>query len=221
MDGQVVISITDDGPGMSAEVQHAIFSPYFTTKEGGTGLGLGLVQKAVQRMQGELKVSSTPGHGSSFHIELPCPVEELAGTASGIRCSFVPLEAHLLLVEDDTSLGEMIVTAMSLQGARVTFVKTAQEALALDEPFDLALLDLLLPDMRGDHLLHELRQKRMITKAILLSGDAPPKDIHPEAMPQMWLQKPFELDTLIHAIRQQLGMAELEPTGQRRRPRHG
>ena len=124
------------------------------------------------------------------------------------------MQAQILLVEDDPSLRELIVTALSLQGAHVTAVKTGQEALLLDEAFDLALLDLLLPDMRGDELLARLRKARMIEKAILISGDAFPKDVAPQAYPQLWLRKPFELDTLVRAARQQLGLTESDTVEQ-------
>ncbi|MCB9666673.1 MAG: response regulator [Myxococcales bacterium] len=202
----VLIAIEDNGPGMSADVQHALFSPYFSTKSGGTGLGLTLVKEAIARMRGNIEVSSALGRGSRFCLKIPRAVQDLEGATSGIRRSHVPMEAQILLVEDDASLGEMMVTALSLHGARVTLAKTAKDALALDEPFDLALLDVLLPDMRGDHLLQKLRSTRMVDKAILMSGDVSPGPELENARSEVWLRKPFELDTLIRLVREQLGM---------------
>jgi signal transduction histidine kinase len=65
--------ISDDGCGMSEEVQRRIFEPFYTTKPVGTGIGLGLSQawEIVQRHHGKIQVKSTPGHGATFRVSLP------------------------------------------------------------------------------------------------------------------------------------------------------
>jgi signal transduction histidine kinase len=69
----VRIRVTDTGPGIPPEVLPHIFEPFFTTKkEGeGTGLGLSLVYGIVENHRGRIKVTSEPGHGASFAIDLP------------------------------------------------------------------------------------------------------------------------------------------------------
>jgi two-component system nitrogen regulation sensor histidine kinase GlnL len=67
----VAIDIADDGPGIPPELQEKLFTPFFTTKEGGTGLGLPLCQKIVTEHRGMIKVDSQPGHGTTFTIMLP------------------------------------------------------------------------------------------------------------------------------------------------------
>ncbi len=70
----VVITFRDDGIGMSAEVQRQAYDPFFTTKrgEGGTGLGLNIVFNIVtRRLGGRIALSSTPGAGTTFRIVLP------------------------------------------------------------------------------------------------------------------------------------------------------
>lgn len=69
--GNVRISISDDGAGISVENQQRIFDPFFTTRPDGTGLGLAVVQSVVLSHQGKLTVESTPGEGSCFYILLP------------------------------------------------------------------------------------------------------------------------------------------------------
>ncbi|MBW2578445.1 MAG: GHKL domain-containing protein, partial [Deltaproteobacteria bacterium] len=69
--GNVQISIHDDGAGMDAEVRDKIFEPFFTTKARGTGLGLSLVRRAVENYDGEIRVHSTPGEGTTFVFSLP------------------------------------------------------------------------------------------------------------------------------------------------------
>ncbi len=63
--------VADDGPGMSAEVRARIFTPYFTTKEGGTGLGLVIAQRIVEQHGGRLSVESSPGSGTRVEVLLP------------------------------------------------------------------------------------------------------------------------------------------------------
>lgn len=70
-DDRVEISLADDGPGISTELQQQIFEPFFTTRGQGTGLGLAVVQATAKSHQGELKVESTPGEGAKFSIIVP------------------------------------------------------------------------------------------------------------------------------------------------------
>ena len=69
--GNLLIRVEDDGPGMSSEVQSRLFTPYFTTKADGTGLGLTITHQIVEQHRGRLEVSSMPGRGSRFSIVLP------------------------------------------------------------------------------------------------------------------------------------------------------
>ena len=76
-DGRVGFAISDDGPGIAEEMQERVFAPFFTMREGGTGLGLALVQRIVQAHQGIISLESQLGHGATFIVELPVA----AGTA--------------------------------------------------------------------------------------------------------------------------------------------
>jgi signal transduction histidine kinase len=69
--GGVRISIQDSGPGMSREVRDNIFQPFYSHREGGTGLGLPIARRAVEAHGGSIEVDSEPGLGSTFHILLP------------------------------------------------------------------------------------------------------------------------------------------------------
>lgn len=68
---RLCIDVVDTGPGMSDEVRENVFSPYFSTKRTGTGLGLPTTRRIVEEHGGELKLHTEPGRGSSFTIELP------------------------------------------------------------------------------------------------------------------------------------------------------
>jgi signal transduction histidine kinase len=73
----LVSSVVDDGAGISPDLQERIFDPFFTTKKGGTGLGLYITHDIVKRHGGALRVTSEPGRGTTFTMELP--VELLPG----------------------------------------------------------------------------------------------------------------------------------------------
>jgi signal transduction histidine kinase len=67
----VVATLSDDGPGVPAEVQDRLFEPFMTTKECGTGLGLYIVSRRVAELAGEIHFDSVPGNGTSFTVKLP------------------------------------------------------------------------------------------------------------------------------------------------------
>lgn len=69
--GELVVLVSDEGPGMSAEERERAFEPFFTTKSSGTGLGLSIVRRIVRRMGGEVAVRSSPGQGTQFAVTLP------------------------------------------------------------------------------------------------------------------------------------------------------
>ena len=70
-DGYVSFEVSDNGPGIPAELRERVFTPFFTMREGGTGLGLALVQRVVQTHQGTVTLHSTVGEGTTFRVELP------------------------------------------------------------------------------------------------------------------------------------------------------
>jgi signal transduction histidine kinase len=70
-DGCVSFEVSDNGPGIPAELRERVFTPFFTMREGGTGLGLALVQRVVQTHQGTVTLHSTMGEGTTFRVELP------------------------------------------------------------------------------------------------------------------------------------------------------
>ena len=70
-DGQVILSVSDNGPGISPEDLPHLFEPYFTKRPGGTGLGLAIVERIVSEHGGKITVESRLGQGTKFTIRLP------------------------------------------------------------------------------------------------------------------------------------------------------
>jgi CheY-like chemotaxis protein/anti-sigma regulatory factor (Ser/Thr protein kinase) len=150
---RAVLRVSDTGTGMTEEVKQRIFDPFFTTKPfgQGTGLGLALVYGIVERHQGEIRVVSQPGEGTTFEIDLPLapaasPTPELEEkqldpTTQGLR---------ILVVEDEKVLGEQLRTILSMDGHTIRLCSSGQEALdALYERYDLVITDLAMPGIGG------------------------------------------------------------------------
>ena len=98
-DGRVLLSVIDDGPGMSAEVRARVFEPYFTTKRSGSGLGLPMVKQAVAALGGQIELDSQPARGTRFTIDLPRSESSVTATrqlrATPRRPSGVFVTEHL------------------------------------------------------------------------------------------------------------------------------
>ena len=77
--GGALLSVQDDGPGVAPADQERIFTPFFTTKTAGTGLGLATVHRIVDAHGGAVTLDSRPGHGARFSVQLPAPGGEQPG----------------------------------------------------------------------------------------------------------------------------------------------
>ncbi len=174
------ITIADNGQGMPPDVRARIFEPFFTTKmkKGGTGLGLSVVYGIVVNHQGALTVDSSPGKGTVFRAYFPVvDNKETSGNRPEAERSPVPKGSeHLLIVEDEASLRELLCTAMKELGYSV---ESAEHGLAAAErllsgggkDLDAILLDLNLPGMNGIEVLRAVRRIRPQMPVMIISGN--------------------------------------------------
>jgi len=203
------LEVRDDGPGMSDAQQQRAFEPYYTTRSEGTGLGLAIVRGTVESLGGRIRLDTSPGQGAKFRIQLPeaCVKRESELVPRQTRISRVitPEEAqsiHVLVVEDDEGVRGLIATTLALGGVTSACVASGAKALARKERFSAALIDLTLPDARGDILLGQLRNKGLVSRAAIMSGAPPPEDIDPNGQPDRWLRKPFDPSDLVLCVRE-------------------
>jgi signal transduction histidine kinase/CheY-like chemotaxis protein len=201
------LEVRDNGPGMSEAQQEHAFEPYYTTRSEGTGLGLAIVRGTVESLGGRIRVHTSPGRGAEFRIQLPeAGVKRESETVpKQARISRVMKpeqaeRAHVLVVEDDEGVRGLIATTLALSSVASTCVGTAAEALKCKGPFSAALVDLTLPDERGDILLGQLRKKGSVTRAAIMSGAPPPADADPDGHPERWLRKPFDPSDLLQTV---------------------
>lgn len=169
------LQVGDTGTGMTDEVRQRLFEPFFTTKGHGRGTGLGLpvVHGIVIQNQGAIQVDSRPDEGSVFTVWLPmveAPVDELEPQAPA-----APIEAQaqtVLIVEDEDALRKVLRKVLERGGYQVMEAVDASEAvrLFLHHDIDLLILDVGLPDIRGDELAASFLRDAPGTRVLLLSG---------------------------------------------------
>ncbi len=222
-DGRAMLSFTvsDTGIGIPARALEAIFEPHvqadpeIARRYGGSGLGLSICRTLVQAMGGEITVTSTLGQGSWFSVVLPC--RELAPAAPPPADALPSLPTLRVLVVDDQAVNrEVARILLERLGQSVTLAGRDEEALhAIEEPFDLLLLDLEMPGLGGIGLLQALRAAAPHDRpmhAVALTGHAGEehRTLCAEAGFDGFLTKPLCLRDLADMIVDVLGAADTQ-----------
>jgi signal transduction histidine kinase/ActR/RegA family two-component response regulator len=209
----LVLEVSDTGHGMDAATQERIFEPFFTTKAvgQGTGLGLTMVFNIVQQHGGEIRVSSTPGQGTRFAIQLACVAERPSTEQTARRARPPPRGSELvLLVEDDPMVLETTEAMLEELGYQVDSATNPDEALAYvhgaDRPPDLLLTDVVLPGMNGRELAEQLLAFYPELRVVFTSGytedDVLRRGVASEKV--HFLPKPFSPTRLAQILREAL-----------------
>lgn len=177
----VRVAITDQGPGIDPALLGKIFDPYFTTKPGGSGLGLATAFSILQRHGGYLTASSTLGEGATFTLYLPA-VPEGARDQPPVPAPSLPASPgrRILVLEDDPQVADVARRMLEHLGYQAECVPEGrvavaayQEARARGEPFDAVILDLTVPGgMGGKESAEKLRELDPQVVAIVTSGYA-------------------------------------------------
>ena len=212
----VMLSVSDSGVGMPADVRARIFEPYFTTKDvgKGTGLGLSTAYGIVRQSNGHIAVSSELGLGTTFRIYLPC-AEEPPQVAVDSSVEKMPDGTeHILLVEDDPSVRRLSKELLTRLGYSVTEAASGRAGLALGTDdtrhFDLALCDVILGDMSGPAVAEALRALRPSIRVLYMSGYTDEAIVKTGVLDEgkPFLQKPFTPMQLAKKIREVLDEPE-------------
>lgn len=175
----VLICISDTGAGMTTEVLERAFEPFFTTKPLGQGTGLGLSQVFgfVKQSDGNVKIYSRPGNGTTVKIYLPRMSED-AVTQENLRAQTIPDTQHsesILVVEDNDGVRAFTCDALRDFGFNVIEAADASEALRILEgkvPVDLLFTDIGLPGVNGRELVAMVQRKYPGIRLLFTSGYA-------------------------------------------------
>jgi two-component system cell cycle sensor histidine kinase/response regulator CckA len=205
----VHLIVSDTGRGMSPEVLERIFEPFFTTKAPGrgTGLGLTLVQKIVNRSGGHIRVNSHVGEGTTFHLYLPESKEPPAANPADKNEIMRGQQEQILVVDDEIPVLDMMQQRLRKMGYRVTTRADSREAMktfrADSNKFDLVITDHTMPDLQGAELAEEMSAVRPNLPIILMTGLNQPPDLSRSryAPLRFVFQKPIDFIELSHCMR--------------------
>ena len=152
----IIMEVEDTGIGIPDEELDKIFAMYYQVKSGkdnlhavGTGIGLAVSKQLINMMDGDITVASEEGFGSTFTVSIHVPIVELAEPVVDAKRDNVRL--NIFMVEDIELNVTVAKSLLESLGHTVTVVMTGQEALVnfVPDEYDLALLDIQLPDMTG------------------------------------------------------------------------
>ena len=205
----VTLRIVDTGNGMDGDTLARCFEPLFTTKGPfqGTGLGLASARRLVEGSAGAITCTSVLGEGTTFTIYLPALVATI-GTAAPAPVPRTPRErmsGTILLCEDDAGLRRLAVQVLRRNGFVIVEAESAEAALvaraAHDEPLDMLISDVVLPEMSGPELARRLQHDQLDLLVVLMSGTAQSNVI--DALREdsaVFLAKPFKPSELVDKV---------------------
>lgn len=213
--GFVCIDIQDTGKGIDEALQHKIFEPYFSTKESGSNLGMGLylVDKVVKEHGGFIEIASEKEKGTVFRLYLPtpspCVPEEKPKETPRLNQGMG--EKTILIVDDEQLIRELLKGILAETGARLLEADNGEDALQIymerQNDIDLVILDVIMPGIKGDEVLRRIRKARADIKVIISSGfmSEQQRTRLKEYKVDGFLDKPFKDDDALSMIAEVLG----------------
>ena len=204
-----IMKVSDSGKGMTPAVLRRVFEPYFSTKsDKGTGLGLSTVQTIVKSCGGVIDIASRPNQGTTVSVYLPrVDCKEEAKPASQGRVQLPKGTERVLVVDDEDPVRNVLCVSLAHLGYDVEIACSGMEALdkmtKSEEPFDLVILDMLMPKLSGDEVFFKLKEINPNIRVLVISGYTSEESVQRilENGGKGFIQKPFTIDDLSRKVR--------------------
>ncbi|HUS08823.1 MAG TPA: ATP-binding protein [Pyrinomonadaceae bacterium] len=204
--GRVVLTIADNGTGMTPDVKSRLFDPFFTTKgKGGTGMGMAVSFGIIRRHNGSIDVESEPGRGTTFRISLPIDKDSHAtapANAGPVEATSKGEKITVLVVDDENAVREVLREALEAEGCEVLVAESGEMALNLYDAragrVDIVFTDIGMPEMSGWELAREIRKRSKTIPLAIVSGwaDAISCDARQAIKADWVVSKPFDIGTI-------------------------
>ena len=202
----VMISLADTGAGMTEEVRRRAFEPFFTTKDvyKGTGLGLSMVYGFAQQCGGTVTIDSEIGSGTNVRIYLPRAPYRTADAEEADQRSRKDAgpPSRILVVDDNSAVRTITAIMLRTFGHNAIEAAGGEDALNRlegDRQFDLLIVDLAMPNMRGDEFVARAREFIPDVPTLFVTGYAEPG--RAKARIDQILKKPFRMAQLAEKLR--------------------
>ena len=200
--GEILITVSDTGPGIPPEIRTRVFEPFFTTKTGtgGTGVGLSLCLNIIETHGGHLELDETPGGGATFIITLPSTVKTTETKEEQVEAASHALpKLKILLVDDELELAQTLADLLEPEGHEIALA--ANGAIALEKlkktVFDVVISDLRMPVMDGPTMYAEIAKTMpaYLRRVIFVTGDTLSSHIQSflSQNPVFVIEKPYRL----------------------------
>lgn len=209
---RIVVSVIDNGPGVSDEMLTRIFEPFFTTKPvgEGSGLGLSISHGIVRQHEGVLRASSEEGKGATFEIDLPIRTGPAEATQAvrAVDAADIPRQRRFLIVDNEPAMRQALQLHLRRTGCFADAVGNAESALALlaTRSYGAIFLDLHLAELESETLFAELVERdpdhagRVVFAAADMDSPLARKFLHNAGRP--FVGKPFALSTVAALLAQ-------------------
>jgi two-component system NtrC family sensor kinase len=219
---ELVIRVSDTGPGVPEHLRGRIFEPFFTTREAGTGLGLGICYGIVRDHGGVIELEAGPEPGATFRITVPVQDEDEPGTEP-MRVvtrgdSEVGLGKRVLVVDDDSYVCDVVTRALQNHRYTVEVARDGKEALESirAKSFDVVLTDVRMPGEIDGIALYDLLRKENPTVAdrvVFMTGNLLDNRTMDrlEKMRVRCVEKPFDIHHLASVVHEVAAEAPSSP----------
>ena len=206
----VVLSVADNGIGMTQDVAARAFDPFFTTKGpgAGTGLGLATVYGIVSKHLGNIRIDTALGRGTTFLLVLRESDVGVTDEVEALPRLETPTKVdnvQVIVVEDSPMVRDVVVRTLLRANYRVSAYEDPTQLLAdskrLDTPFDLLITDVVMPKMSGVELVQTLREQSIYTPTLFISGYTGDSSLSSiKVSSDVLLMKPFSQSQLLAAV---------------------